>query len=521
MHTHAFLFRQFPRLWGNLATIPEATEQCKIFLTTDFFLFISVYWEKNSGLRHPSIDWFRPRIIQPQDIEGQMAEQKLTGKKVLLGTIFVLLLIFLGAVFESFRDYWVVLSLWIIFAASLVALNNSLCKRWFSFDKLQTYKYSWRQFGIITLILLYSRSRTADYAVSHSGMFSGSIALYLFLGYLLFYLSERYLKRGVLNMALKSVPFLIFIVLFVTGLASVYGIFPPTKPKSVPYLDVNSGRVFEISGKDIEETFPIAVGFAKAGQNISLYQDLLRRYMSGTLDHKTFSKETSRIEEEWTSQAKATDSLAQRIESTVCRNLLLELIGFEKERVFALMTVKEGIEGADSITLQMGMELLNKNASRLVQILRDYSSIVRVEPGDQIDEQRSAGLLRVEIVRIQNEIDQYELAFRDFCNEVLTLQVFKQKMNHYESVLTDCFQRCDSLMEHIRDPEALGFLQKYVDFGNIRSSIPHQKFQALSSLVKAYIDYDSAAYSVNYTKYTDLCKKSDELVNDLFSTFLK
>jgi hypothetical protein len=34
MHTHAFLFRQLPGLWGNLATIPEATEQCKIFLTT-------------------------------------------------------------------------------------------------------------------------------------------------------------------------------------------------------------------------------------------------------------------------------------------------------------------------------------------------------------------------------------------------------------------------------------------------------------------------------------------------------
>lgn len=185
------------------------------------------------------------------------------------------------------------------------------------------------------------------------------------------------------------------------------------------------------------------------------------------------------------------------------------------------MTIKEGIEAADSSTVQMGIGLLNKNASRLPQILRDFSSFVRVEPGDQIDEQRSAGLLTVEIIEIQNELNVYELAFQDLCNEVLTLRDFKQKMNHHESVLTDCFQRCDSLMEHIRRPEALGLLQKYVNFRNISSSIPHQKFQALSSLVKAYIDHDSAAYSMNYTKYTDLCSKSDELVNDLFSSFLK
>lgn len=111
-------------------------------------------------------------------------------------------------------------------------------------------------------------------------------------------------------MALKSVPFLIFIVLFVTYLVSVSGIFPLAGPKAVPYLDVNSGQVFEISGKDGEKALPTIVAFAKAGQNISLYQDLISRYMSGTLDLKTFSQQTSRIEEEWTSQVKAADNLA-------------------------------------------------------------------------------------------------------------------------------------------------------------------------------------------------------------------
>jgi hypothetical protein len=352
-------------------------------------------------------------------------------------------------------------------------------------------------------------------------MFSGSIALYLFLGYLLFFLSERYLKRRVLKIALKSVPFLIFIVLFVSGLASVHGIFPPAKPKAVRYLDVHSGEVFEISGKDIEKALVIIVGFAESEHNVLLYQDLLSRYVDKTLEHKTFSKETSRIEEGWALQAKATDSLAQRIESTVYRNMLLNIIAFTKQEVYALMTIKKGIEAGDSTTLQQGIEFLQENESKRLQIVREYSSYVRVEPGDQIDEQRSAGLLSTEILKIQNELNEYELAFQDFCNEVLTLQVFKQKMDQHESVLADCFQRCDSLMEHIRRPEALGLLQKYVNFRNIRSSIPHQKFQALSSLVKAYIDHDSAAYSMNYTKYTDLCKKSDELVNDLFSSFLK
>jgi hypothetical protein len=458
---------------------------------------------------------------ESKDIQNKPKSKSLIGKKVGLGVVMLLILLIFGNVLESVenRSFMFVLSL--VFLLCIALLNNALCTKWLSLDKLQKYKYSWRAFGIICLVFWRPRVSNPDGPTSFSLLLSESMAAYLFLGYLLFYLGDRYVKRRVLNVALKSFPFVVLMVFCLINLSPVLNVFQSAKPKSVRYLDVHSGQVFEISGKDGEKAIPTIMGFAAAAENISSYEDLINRCMSRTLDRKSFSKQTSKIDEEWKSQIKAVDSLVQLIESRVYRNLLLTEIGFFKERFFALMTIKEGIEATDSSMVQIGMELLNKNASRLPQILRDFSSFVRVEPGDQIEEQRCAGLLTVEIIEIQNEVDQYELTFQDLCNEVLTLRDFRQKMNHHETVAADHFRRCDSLMARIRRPEALGLLQKYVNFPNIRSSIPHQKFQALSSLVKAYIDYDSAAYSVNYTKYIDLCRKSDELVNDLFSSYLK
>ncbi len=443
------------------------------------------------------------------------------GKKLVIGALIFLLLILIGSVAKTLDNPLAVLVFWILAVFFIVLLNNVLCRKWLSFDKLQIYKYSWRQFGIILIILLITYSSRTNQTLTYLEKFPGACAFYIFFGYLLFYLGDRYVKRRFLNVALKSIPFVTLFFLLLIGFASVSGTFQPTKPKTITYMDVLSGDVFRISAEDIEKEITILSEFAKIRQNLYSYQDILDGYLEGTVDYETFVKETSRIEGAWHVRMKNMERLAQEIKSTFFKELLLRMINLEKNDLFAIVKIKEGAEKLDSTAVQIGMELIKENDSKRVQLVTTYSSIIRVEPGDQVEEQRSIGRLRVEITKIHNNLDEYELAFQDFCYEDLSLKDFKQKVSSYESALKDCFQKCDSVMECIRSPEALGFLEKYVNYNNIYGSIPYQRFQALSSLAEAYIDYDSDAYSVNYTKYIDLTEKSEAFVNDFLSNFLQ
>lgn len=452
---------------------------------------------------------------ESEDIQSKAGRQKLTGKKVSLGVLMFLILTFAGVIFESLRGSFAFF-VWMVLVISLAKLNSALCRKWLSLDRLGTYKYSWREFGLILLFFYVGRYGSGA-TPSMSQNLSVAIAMYLFLGYLMFYLSDRYVKRRVLNVALKSIPFVIFIVSFLV----VSGILQSTRPKAVRYLDVNSGEVFEIAVKDIEKEFSILGEVAKLYQALDSYSDALDGYWEGTIGHQTLMGQASRIEGSWDIRVANIDSRVQEIESQWLRNMMLDWISSVRENFSAYVRIKEGLKDSDSTAFRIWQELANEDYSGRLELVKKYSSVVRVEPGDQLDEQRGIGLLRVQCMRIESTLNRYESAVVDLLYDDLAPGDFRQKKDHYESVLTGYFQKCDSLMKCLRNPEQLVILRDYLNYDDIYGSVPYQKVRALSSLASAYVSQDTSALSANYTKYVELGEESEKLLADFFSSFLR
>jgi hypothetical protein len=445
--------------------------------------------------------------------------KKEAGKKFQLGMIMFLLLITLGVVLESLRGSWLATGLLIVSLFSLIWVNNTLCRKWFSFDKLQLYKYSWRQFGIICILLSSSYYGQTHEAAPSLGS-SGFLAIYAFLGYLLFYLADRYAKKKVLNIALKAVPFSVpFLIFIITALSPLIKSSLTNEQGNVRFMDAASGEVFEVNLKDIEDWHWIMMGFGVYQKDLSLYQETIEQYASGAIDHETFIQETSRIEDSLKASIKDISILAQEIRSSIFRSASLDRIDLARNDFLALAKIKEGTEKADLTTLGIGTELIKQNNSKRQEFIKKYSSICKVRTEVQLSELRNIDLLISETVGILCNLNELDWTFQDFHNKNLTLREFKEKVGHYDSLLVYSFQKCDSLIKDIKKPDHLGAFKEYTNYSDIYGSVLYQRFQVFGSLLESYLHGDQVSYSENYNKYIVLYAKTDSIMNDYLSNF--
>ncbi len=445
----------------------------------------------------------------------------MTGKKFGLGTLIFLSLFIISAMSSLIESRIAIFILWILIGISMFFLNNYLCRKWFSFDKLKTYNYSWKQFGIIAIIFSLSAHATTTHEPLHPEMFGGACAFYIFLGYLCFYLSDRYFKRKIFNVALKAIPFLILALLFLYPLISKRYSLPSSDLKTIHYMDVLSGERFEISPGDIDIEVSILSEFAKAQKGIRKYLSLIDELTAETIDDTTFIKEASQIEASFYTQIENIEELSKNIESTLLKNMVYGMLDFYKSWIFGLSKMKEGVEKKELKEIQTGLEIIRASYLKRLQFFKNYASLVRTEPGERIKDQLSFGLIRVEIVRIITNLEEYDVALSSLKSGDFAVSEFKQQMYYYESTLKTSFQKCDSLMDNIEDPKVMGIFEKYLGYKNIYSSVLYQAFQTLSTSVQAYMQGDLEVYNINYEKYTDLSEKINAIMDDYLSIFLQ
>jgi hypothetical protein len=149
-------------------------------------------------------------------------------EKVLWGAVLYLFLIFFGPVCAlsvvglmdipgEVQGYQKLLIGWVVVTALLLLINNAVCRKWFAFDKLRTCQYSWKQFAVIFVLLPLGMGGIPTYPSSKAyviSLFLMDVFVFLiFLGYLTFFLADRYVKKRTLKMAVKSTAFVIFILL--------------------------------------------------------------------------------------------------------------------------------------------------------------------------------------------------------------------------------------------------------------------------------------------------------------------
>lgn len=440
------------------------------------------------------------------------------AKKLLLGFLILVLLILVGSIFDSLVNRWTILPVWLAVGSLLFLLNNGLCKKWFSFDKLETYKYSWRQFGIITLLFICSFAGRKDDMVSTTEKAPGSLAIYIFFVYLMLYVGERYFRKRVLKVAVKSLPFVLLASLFLIGFFR--GGLRSTEPKAVRYLDIRSGNVFEISGGDIEKAVPIFTDLVGTKRELLSYDSLLVMFEEDTIEYDRFIRMTSEIEKSVRPRIRNMRRLADEIQCSQYRDLLVAAIGSLDNEFLGYSKYKDGVVRHDSVLTEIGRQLVQHVGSEYTQLVKHYASIVRIEPGDQIDEQHRVALLRAEAVEISMALNEYELAFVDFSYGDLSSKEFRQRKRQYESALAERFQRCDSLMQLTDRPVAIRVFGDYLNYDDLNSSIPHQRFQALSSMVRAFMVSDSASYAEAYDSYYRLCEESDAFWMNFLASFV-
>lgn len=445
----------------------------------------------------------------------------MTGKKFGLGLLIFLYLFVISSISSLIESRIAIFILWILTVVSGFFLNNYLCKKWFSFDKLKIYNYSWKQFGIIAIIFSLSANATGGQEPLRPGMFGGACAFYIFLGYLCFYLSDRYLRRRIYNVVLKLVPFLILVLLFFFPLISKRNSLLISDLKTIHYMDVLSSERFEISPGDIEIELSILSEFAKAQQDMRKYLSLIDELSAETIDDTMFIRQASQIETSFHSQIESIEQMSRSIKSTLLRGMIFNTTDLYKNWILGLGEMREGVEKKDLKTIQVGLKIIRECYSKRLQLFKNYASIVRVESGDRIEDQRSLGLIRVEIVRVITDLEEYEVALLSLKSGDLVVSEFEQLMYRYESSLKNSFQKCDSLMNNIRDPKVMGIFEKYLNYKNIYGSILYQSYQALSNSVQAYMHNDLAMYNINYEKYTNLSEKTDDIINDYLSIFLQ
>jgi len=334
----------------------------------------------------------------------------MTGKKFLLGIIIFTSLFIIGAIAESIGPRMAIFGFWVISGIFFVLLNNAFCRTWFSFDKLQTFNYSWKQFGIIVIILVFGFYSKPIYTKSYSESLMGACVFFIFLGYLMFYLSDRYAKRRIFNVGLKAIPFLILALLFFYPLISTRKSLLLSDLKTIHYLDVLSGERYEITPDDIEIEASILSEFAKTRQNLRDYLTLIDKLTTEAIVDTMFIKEASQIEASFHTQIENIEELSKNIESTLLKNMVYGMLDFYKSWIFGLSKMKEGVEKKELKEIQAGLEIIRASYLKRLQFFKNYASLVRTEPGERIKEQLSFGLIRVEIVRIITNLEEYDVA---------------------------------------------------------------------------------------------------------------
>jgi hypothetical protein len=438
------------------------------------------------------------------------------GTKLILGIIIYIVLIIGTAIGSSIENRWFVFGLWLTTAIIVIVLNNFVCRRMLSFDKLRTYQYSWRQFGII-LLLSFGYYRSLPSAKSYSEILRLACPLFIFLGYLVFYLSEKFVRNRILNIALKAVPFLILALVVIYPVISTQLI----KPESESYVDIITGERYEISDDDFSTWVSVMSELAKINQNISYYQEIMTQNSKLSTDYQTLIRETSKLEDSSLAGLDRAQGLIEKLESTLLKNLFFDRVSIYRDWISGLDKIKQGTANGDSNAVASGLNMIRTGYLKQLQSLKKYASLVRVKPGGEIEDQKRVALVRIEVAQMSMSLFDYELALVSYTTSDMHSSEFEQQIYHYEAVLKASFQKCDSLLATVANRNLLSIYGELLGSGNMYRSVMYQTYEELSSSVRAYMAGNLEMSNNHYSKFISLRNKVNDIVNKDLSIYIQ